>query len=256
MAVMMVGHGATHPGRVRPGNEDSMLVDPGIGLFAVADGMGGHNAGEVASGLALQTIHAFVTRSGEDPDHTWPFGIDSSLDFDGNRLRTAIKLANRQVHLESESRDQYTGMGTTVAAVLVSDGCAAVCGVGDSRVYIVRRGHIECLTRDQTWVQLLLAQNPDLDPTTLAGHPMRHVLTSVVGAQEDVDVHLLSRTVEDHDRFVITSDGVHGALDDREIAEIVNAAADPAAAAERLVATALDRDGSDNLTAIVIGVVA
>lgn len=251
---MMVGHGATHPGRVRPCNEDSMLVDPHIGLFAVADGMGGHNAGEVASCLALQTIHAFVARSGEDPDHTWPFGIDTALDFDGNRLRTAVKLANRQVYRESESRDQYTGMGTTVAALLLTDRCAAVCSVGDSRVYLIRRGRIEQLTRDQTWVQLLLSQNPDLDPCSLSGHPMRHVLTSVVGAQDDLDVNLLSRTIEDQDRFVISSDGVHGTLDDREIAELAGDGCAPHDAAERLVVSALERDGSDNLTAIVIGV--
>jgi protein phosphatase len=249
----MVGHGATHPGRVRSSNEDCMLVDPQVGLFAVADGMGGHNAGEVASRIALQTIQAFVARIAEDPDQTWPFGLDDTLDFDGNRLRTAVKLANRQVYRESETRDQYTGMGTTVAAVLVSERCAVVCSVGDSRVYVVRGGGIECLTQDQTWVQLLLAQNPDLDPASLAGHPMRHVLTSVVGAQDDLDVRPVSRPVEREDRLVICSDGVHGALDDQEIARIVSEARDPQAAAEQLVGRALEVDGSDNLTAVVVG---
>ena len=250
---MMVGHGATHPGRVRPRNEDSMLVDPQIGLYAVADGMGGHNAGEVASCLALQTIHSFVVRSAEDPDQTWPFGVDSALDFDGNRLRTAVKLANRLVYRESGTRDQYTGMGTTVAAVLVSDRCAAVCSVGDSRVYLIRGGGIECLTQDQTWVQLLLSQNPNLDASSLAGHPMRHVLTSVVGAQDDLEVHLVSRSVDGDDQFVICSDGVHGALPDDEIARIVTGARDPESAAGQLVARALEVDGSDNLTAVVVG---
>ncbi|HXW08808.1 MAG TPA: protein phosphatase 2C domain-containing protein [Vicinamibacterales bacterium] len=251
---MMVGHGATHPGRVRPRNEDSLLLDPRIGLFAVADGMGGHNAGEVASCLALQTIHTFVARSGEDPDHTWPFGIDSALDFDGNRLRTAVKLANRQVYRESEARDQYTGMGTTVAAMLFTDRSVNVCSVGDSRVYLVRQGRIECLTRDQTWVQLLLAQNPELDPASIAEHPMRHVLTAVVGAQDELEIQLLSRTVSERDRFVISSDGVHGALDAPEIAAIVNDAPGVDEAAERLVQAALEKDGSDNLTAVVVEV--
>jgi protein phosphatase len=250
---MMVGHGATHPGRVRPRNEDSMLVDPQAGLYAVADGMGGHNAGEVASCLALQTIHSFVVRSAEDPDQTWPFGIDAALDFDGNRLRTAVKLANRLVHRESETRDQCNGMGTTVAAVLVSERGAAVCSVGDSRVYLVRGGKIELLTQDQTWVQLLLSQNPSLDASSFATHPMRHVLTAVVGGQDDLEVQPLSRPVNGDDRFVICSDGVHNALDDDEIARVVLEAPNAAAAAERLVTRALEADGSDNLTAVVVG---
>jgi PPM family protein phosphatase len=251
---MVESHGATHPGHVRPQNEDSMLVDVPLGLFAVADGMGGHNAGEVACALALETLHTFVERSQHDPDHTWPFGIESSLDFNGNRLRTGIKLANRRVFRESEARDQYTGMGTTVVAMILEGTCAVFCGIGDSRIYTVRRSGIELLTRDHTWVQMLLAQNPDLDPRSVENHPMRHVLTSVIGAQDDVDVHVSARPVVPNDRFVLCSDGVHGALSDDDIWRIVCDASDARSAAETLVATALERDGRDNLTAVVVTV--
>ena len=249
---MVEAHGVTHPGRVRPQNEDSMVVDVPLGLFAVADGMGGHNAGEVACALALETLHAFVERSQHDPDHTWPFGIESSLDFNGNRLRTGIKLANRRVFRESEGRDQYTGMGTTVVAMLIEGTCAVFCGVGDSRIYAVRRSGIELLTRDHTWVQMLLAQNPELDPRSVENHPMRHVLTSVIGAQDDVEVHVTARPAVARDRFVLCSDGVHGALADDDIWRIVGDAADVREAADRLVSTALERDGRDNLTAVVV----
>lgn len=251
---MVEAYGATHPGRIRPQNEDSMLLDLPLGLFAVADGMGGHNAGEVASALALETLHTFVERSQHDPDHTWPFGIESSLDFNGNRLRTAVKLANRRVFRQSESREQYTGMGTTIVAMILEGSCAVLCGVGDSRIYAVRRGAAELLTRDHTWVQMLLAQNPNLDPHSVENHPMRHVLTSVVGAQDDVEVRVTARPALAPDRFVLCSDGVHGSLPDDEIGRIVSDADSARAAADALVAVALERDGRDNLTALVVSV--
>jgi protein phosphatase len=251
---MVQAHGATHPGTVRTQNEDGMLIDLPLGLVAVADGMGGHNAGEVASALALDTLHSFLERSQQDPDHTWPFGIESSLDFNGNRLRTAVKLANRRIFRQSESREQYTGMGTTLAAMIVEGTCAVFCGVGDSRIYAVRRTGVEQLTRDHTWVQLLLSQNPDLDPRSVENHPMRHVLTSVIGAQDDVEVEVTARPAAARDRYVLCSDGVHGALEAEEIGRIASDAGDVRRAAEELVAAALARDGRDNITAIVLAI--
>jgi protein phosphatase len=247
-------HGATHPGKVREQNEDRMLVDVSLGFFAVADGMGGHNAGEVASSLAIETLQAFMERSRNDPDHTWPFGIDGGLDFNGNRLRTAVKLANRRVFRESERREQYTGMGTTIVAMLVEGTCAVLCGVGDSRIYWVRNGRCEQVTRDHTWVQLLLAQNPEMDPKSLESHAMRHVLTSVIGAQDDVEAGISSRPLVEGDRIVLCSDGVHGPLDDAEIGRIVTRAHGAREAAEALVETALDLDGRDNITAVVVSI--
>ena len=251
---MVSGHGATNRGKVRRHNEDGMLVEPQLGLFAVADGMGGHNAGEVASALALESLEAFLARASQDREHTWPFGIESTLDYNGNRLRTAVKLANRRVFRESESRDQYTGMGTTVAVVLADGPCATICGVGDSRIYLVRAGGIERLTQDHTWVETLLAQNPAIDRASLANHPMRHVLTKVIGGQDDLEVTITSRPLVAGDRFVICSDGVHGPLAEDRIAQIVRSAPDTKAAADRLVEQALDVDGQDNLTAVVVGV--
>ena len=251
---MLEAYGATHAGNVRPHNEDRMLVEIPLGLFAVADGMGGHNAGEVAADLAIDTLKVFVERSRNDTDHTWPFGIDGNLDFNGNRLRTGVKLSNRRVFRESESRDQYTGMGTTVVAMLIEGTCAAFCSVGDSRIYSVRKGDVERLTRDQTWVQLLLSQNPDMDPRAFENHAMRHVLTSVIGAQDDVEVAVATRPLLEGDRLVLCSDGVHGSLTDREIGRIVTRASDVKEAAQTLVDVALQLDGQDNLTAVVVAV--
>jgi protein phosphatase len=228
-----------------------MLVDVALGVFAVADGMGGHNAGEVASQLAMEALHTFLQRSHQDPDHTWPFGVETGLDFNGNRLRTAIKLANRRVFRESESRVQYSGMGTTIAAMVIDGTCGVLSGIGDSRIYLVRRSGIERLTRDHTWIEMLRAQNPDIDPESLSKHPMRHVLTTVLGAQDDVDATVLARPVVAGERFVLCTDGVHGALAEEEIRRVVWSAPDFQAAADRLVEEALDRDGQDNLTAVV-----
>jgi protein phosphatase len=127
-------------------------------------------------------------------------------------------------------------------------------GIGDSRIYLVRRSGIERLTRDHTWIEMLRAQNPDIDPESLSKHPMRHVLTTVLGAQDDVDATVLARPVVAGERFVLCTDGVHGALAEEEIRRVVWSAPDFQAAADRLVEEALDRDGQDNLTAVVAGV--
>lgn len=246
-------HGATHAGTVRRQNEDAMLIDPALGLFVVADGMGGQNAGEVAARLAIDAVQGFLQRSSQDADHTWPFGIESSLDYDGNRLRTAVKLANRRVFRESESREQYTGMGTTLAVLLVTAGSAELCGVGDTRIYRIRGGGAEQLTRDHTWVETLVEQNPGLDTVQLASHPMRHVLTAVIGAQDDLDVNVAAHETRAGDRFVICTDGVHGPLDAAAIAAIAGTG-DVRSAADRLVREALAADGTDNLTAVVVAV--
>ena len=249
---MIVGSGRTHTGKVRRHNEDGLLVDVSLGLYIVADGMGGHKAGEVASSLAIESIHSFLLRARQDDDHTWPFGLEATLDVNGNRLRTAVKLANRRVFRESERRDEFTGMGTTVAAVLAEGSSTVVCGVGDSRVYLVGPSAVKLLTRDHTWVETLLAQNPELDRGKLANHPMRHVLTSVIGAQDDVDVSIVAQSLERGDRLVLCTDGVHGAMEEHRLAAVVREASSPADAADKLVAEALERDGRDNLTAIVV----
>ena len=113
--------GQTDVGRRRKLNEDNFLVEPETNLYAVCDGMGGHNAGEVASKMAIETLEAFIRKSaGEEKDITWPYGLEANLSFDGNRLKTAIKLANKKVFKAADNREDYTGMGTTLVAALVS----------------------------------------------------------------------------------------------------------------------------------------
>src|SRR3954465_8209658 len=117
---MIEAFGLSDVGRVRKGNEDSFACDESLRLFIVADGMGGHNAGEVASRLAVEALVGFIRRSHEDTDVSWPYGIDPTLSLQSNRLRTAINLANRRVFRAAESHDDYTGMGTTIVAALIT----------------------------------------------------------------------------------------------------------------------------------------
>jgi len=141
--------GISDTGRVRKSNEDKFVSDPEFRFFAVADGMGGHSAGEVASGLAIETLQGFIHRSANDTDFSWPYGLDKTLSFDGNRLRTAIHLANRRVFRAAESSDDYGGMGTTIVGLLVGDSRISVAHVGDSRLYLLSGDHLVGRSHDR-----------------------------------------------------------------------------------------------------------
>lgn len=247
---MISAHAATHPGPVRPVNEDASLVDTDLQLYAVADGIGGHNAGEVASGLALEALCGFVRRSATDTDLSWPYGVAPDISFQANRLRTAVYLANRRVFRAAESHDDYTGMGTTLVAALIQGDRAAVAHVGDSRAYRWSDGVLTRLTRDDSWATALLAQG--VSSEELSRHPMRHVLTNVVGARDQVDVHVQELGLAPGDRLLLCSDGLSGPVSDEGIAAILASTPDPQAASEHLVRQALERGGRDNVTVVVI----
>lgn len=248
---MLTAHAVSHPGNVRKINEDSWRASASHGIFIVADGMGGHNAGEVASGLAVEAVHGFVLRTLEDDDVTWPYGIDPQLSFNANRLLTAVKLANRRVFKAGESRDDYTGMGTTVVAGLVEDGQLTFVGVGDSRLYSFRAGQLEQLTTDDSWVAAMAAEGLMSEPAQ-ASHPMRHVLTNVIGAREHLEARAQERTLVDGDLLVLCSDGLYGEVNPDTMTALVASETDPAKIAEKLVAKALEGRASDNVTALVV----
>jgi protein phosphatase len=247
---VIIGYGASHPGNVRQINEDTWRVEPAMGLCLVADGMGGHNAGEVASDMAADAIVNFLRCTYEGEDVTWPYGIDPDLSFDANRLFTAIRLGNRRVFRAAESHDEYTGMGTTVVAALVDVDRLSFAGVGDSRVYLFRDGRLEQLTIDDSWVARLPTDDPRVEPA--AHHPMRHVLTNVVGARAQVEFEVMERALKDGDALLLCSDGLHGELDDATIARIMKSSDDPQVVADQLVQTALAGRAADNITAVVV----
>ena len=244
--------GVSDAGRVRKSNEDRFVSDPELGLFAVADGMGGHKAGEVAAQLAIEAITGFISRSDKQDDLTWPYGVDDTLSFDGNRLRTAIFLANRKVFRASEGSDDYGGMGTTIVGALVSGPHASIGSVGDSRAYVLTAGAIEQITTDDSWAATILAQDPDIKNEDIANHPMRNVLTNVLGGRPTVDVHVTERLLAGGEVLLLCSDGVHGVLDPDTLRGIVESTPNEEAAAQRIVDMALDRGSRDNVTALVV----
>ena len=251
---MLTAHGVTHAGRVRKTNEDALLCDPASGLFVVADGMGGHNAGEVASQLAIDAISGFLERSRGGEDFTWPYGLDPSMSFQGNRLMTAVKLANRRVFKAGESREDYTGLGTTVVAALIHDGTLTFCGVGDSRLYVHANGKLEQLTQDDTWTATVLARGLGKDQKAFSEHPLRHVLTNVLGARAQIEIRIGERAAVGDLVILLCSDGLHGALDDTTIAGVLGDGRDARETADELLRLALAREAKDNITAMVVRV--
>jgi serine/threonine protein phosphatase PrpC len=249
---MLRAHGESDPGLTRKTNEDSFLVDEELGLFVVADGMGGHSAGEVASRLAIEAIEGFIRRSQSDQEFSWPYGIDSNLTYDGNRLRTAIGLANRRVFRAAEAHDDYTGMGTTAVAALVNGRRLSVGSVGDSRLYLWSGTELRLLTEDDTWVGMLRAHNPAVDPEVLARHPMRHVLTNVLGAREESKVHVTEHDLRGDEVVLLCTDGLHGPVPEDMISACLSATGDLPQAARSLVQAALDRGGRDNVTVLLV----
>jgi len=247
---MLTVSSSTHPGAVRKINEDALLWDPQLGLLMVADGMGGHNAGEVASHLAVDTLHAFMKTSADGDDFTWPFGINPRLSFAANRLITALKIANRRVYRESEANSSYTGMGTTVVVALAEGAHMTFVSVGDSRIYSLHGSELRQLTSDDSWV-VMLQKESGFDARAFDKHPMRHVLTSVVGARPEVDAEVQEMELVDGQTILLCTDGLHGGLPDPLIRSILQAETDLQRAADRLVDTAVNRDGSDNVTILL-----
>ena len=249
---MVEAFAISDPGLVRKTNEDSYICNQQLQLYVVADGMGGHSAGEVASRLAIETIEGFISRSHDDSDFSWPYGIDPQLSLGGNRLRTAVHLANRRVFRASESRDDYAGMGTTVTAVLVTGDTLSYAHVGDSRLYALRGGALDQVTRDDSWVATLLANEPSLKKADLAQHPMRHVLTNVVGARDQVEVQLSEFTLQPGMLFLICSDGLHGMADEQVMARILSRGGSLDDMGYALLQAAIEGGGHDNITAVLI----
>jgi protein phosphatase len=245
---MLQAGGVTDRGLVRTTNEDCFVVDEGLHLCVVADGMGGHQAGEVAAQVAVEAV--LDTIRGRDT-LGWPFGFDPSLSETGNLIRTAIHLANTQVLEVAGSRRDYAGMGTTIVAAMVVGGRLSVGHVGDSRLYRLGCGRFRQLTADDSWLASMLATDPHADVAILKQHPMRHALTNVVGARPGTDVHVAEEPLEKGDLLLLTTDGVHGVVEEDALERLLRGACDVHGAASDIVRTAMAHGSRDNCTAVV-----
>lgn len=249
---MIESYGISDIGCVREDNEDRILMDHSLGLFLVADGMGGQQHGEIAAELAISTLRYYIDSSRDRFDVTWPFGYSFDLSIDANRLNTGIKLAGRQVWRHAEQGPQYSGMGTTLAALLLNDSEAVVGNVGDSRVYLYREGKLAQLSRDDTWIASLTAADR-LKSEEATNHPMRNVLTQAIGSQEDIDVHICEQSLRTGDLLLLTSDGLHTIVEESEICSMLEHCPDVQGAVERLVESAMRSDAPDNVSIVILG---
>jgi PPM family protein phosphatase len=244
--------GMTDVGLQRDHNEDSFAVLSEFDLFIVADGMGGHRAGDVASRLATDSITEFF-RSTQNDDATWPIHFDANLTEDENRLLSGIMVANRRIFERSIRSRECAGMGTTVVGAVYSRrrNRIYVGHVGDSRAYRVRAGTIQQLTRDHSLINDYLMAMPDLTEEQRAELP-KNVITRALGMQDSVAVDLMSDEPHIGDVYILCSDGLSGMLVDEQIRDIVANSQETGEICRRLITKANENGGEDNVTVLAI----
>lgn len=222
----------TDVGKLRTNNQDALIVLEG--LYGVADGMGGHKGGEVASAGARDGLEKFL--KGKSPDL--------------RLLRTAVEAVNRRLYLRQREEAELSGMGTTLTVLWAAPGAVFLAHVGDSRAYLLREGKLTQVTRDHSLVQELVEQGV-LTQEQAAHHPMRNVITRAVGTDETIDVDLITQERCKGDLWLICSDGLSGMVEDAEMARILRENA-PDAAADQLLRAALDHGGRDNVSFVIV----
>lgn len=243
------------PGLRRSSNEDSYCTRADLGLFIVADGMGGHVAGEVASRVAVEAIQVFIQETaGADKNQTWPFPFEPDLSLEANRLKAAFRLANRRIASTIADSHDLRGMATTASAILTGPDGACVAHVGDSRVYVLREDGLSQITHDHSWVEEQVRAGT-MSPSAARQHPWRNVVTRALAGGDDPEVDVTQVQPARAERYLLCSDGLFSVVSDDQIAEIIG---DRAASLEelchRLIDAANAAGGPDNITALVLEV--
>ena len=242
------------PGLRREENEDAFCIRPDLGLYLVADGMGGHAAGEVASKLAVETIETFVRDTQHaDVNTTWPFPYDPQLSLDGNRLKAAFRLANRRIAAAMEGNETLRGMATTAVAVLAGKHAPVVAHVGDSRIYLWREGALNQVTEDHSWVSEQVRAGV-LSETDARRHPWRNVVTRALSGGDDPEVDVADMDLQSGDRLILCSDGLSGVVPPELFGQILKSSEDLEETCRALVDAANSAGGPDNITVAMLKV--
>ncbi len=245
---------STHPGMKRSHNEDNYFLLAEENLYVVADGMGGHASGEVASQIAVETLANFYIDTSRDKESTWPFKEDRALAYDENRLITGIKLANRRVFETAQSDARYRGMGTTIVSLVVGGTGAFVGHVGDSRGYLIKNGGevIEQVTEDHSLLNDYLKVHK-LTPEEIEHFPHKNVIVRALGMRESVTVDIHRLEPKAGDLYLLCSDGLSGMVDEKGMLEAVRESkGDLEKTAQSLIARANANGGVDNITVVLI----
>jgi serine/threonine protein phosphatase PrpC len=241
--------GLSDTGKKRKDNQDTLLVDDGLGLYIVADGMGGHRAGEVASRLVVESLRGHIQRCRDGKAEVETEPADTTLSAEANRVRTGILLSNRVVHDAANGSKEYRGMGTTVAALFFDDRTLVAANVGDSPIFLVHKGRLERLSVPHTVVAESEAAN--LFGLEQLGAEFSHVLTRAMGVKETVEANICEVPCFTGDILVICSDGLTDMVSTEEILASVTRLS-PEESCRELVDLANDRGGTDNVSVIVL----
>ena len=243
--------GDSNVGMKRAHNEDSFYLPESERLAIVADGMGGHASGEVASRMAVETISGFFKATQEEQQLTWPFKMDKGHRYDVNRMVTAIKLANLKIHEQAQKDPRCHGMGTTVVSALFLDDALVVGHVGDSRLYRRRDGVFEQITEDHSLLNDYIKMK-HLSPDEIAAFPHKNVIVRALGMKDTVQVDVHVDAPRLGDVYLICSDGLSGMIKDEDMAEIAASERDLDVVCERLITTANKNGGLDNITVVAV----
>jgi serine/threonine protein phosphatase PrpC len=244
--------GSTNVGMKRDHNEDNLMLLPERDLFVVADGMGGHASGEVASQIAVDTLRDFFEAQAEDEELTWPYKPDGSLSYEENLLVQAVKLANRNIYEKSTSDARFKGMGTTFVGTLWVGETALVAHVGDSRAYCIRGEEIIQLTEDHSLLNDY-KKIQKMTPEEEEAFPHKNIIVRALGMKDTVDVDIARHTPAPNDILLLCSDGLNGEISDEAILEIVKThREDLKDGVQNLISSACDSGGKDNVTVVLI----
>ncbi|RKG96852.1 Stp1/IreP family PP2C-type Ser/Thr phosphatase [Corallococcus carmarthensis] len=242
--------GSTHVGMKRNHNEDNYLVLTEENLVVVADGMGGHSSGEIASRIAVDELGEFFRLTSKDQDATWPFKMDKQRNYDENRLATGIKLANARIFERATADTKYKGMGTTIVSVHFADSAAYVGHVGDSRVYFFRGGLLQQVTEDHSLLNDYLKAKK-LTPEEIENFPHKNVIVRALGMKEQVQVDVTRVDPLENDVFLLCSDGLSGMISDAQMQDILSRTPELEKACGQLIDLANAAGGNDNVTCIL-----
>jgi serine/threonine protein phosphatase PrpC len=250
----ILSSGRSDPGKKRKNNEDSFLRDDGLALYAVADGIGGHEGGEVASRIAMDTLKEVMPGLLKGKDVTPPFSLSLDVEPRISALRYAITLSNQKILHAASTNTALTGMGTTITAVLLCYGTAFIAHVGDSRAYLLRSGQCDQITNDHSFVaEQIRAGKLTAEQAKTSAY--RHIITRAVGIDREVAVDHATIAVQVNDTLLLCTDGLTEMIDDGEICAIL-AGSTPEAATENLIRRANEQGGVDNITAVVLKILA
>jgi protein phosphatase len=228
--------------------DDSIIEDSG--LYIVADGMGGHASGEVASKMAVDALKEFFAATAQDPERTWPYKMDRSKGYEENRLITGIKLANLRIYETAQRDAGKRGMGTTIVVMFAVEDGVYCAHVGDSRGYRVRDGKIEQLTEDHSLLNDYIKMKR-LTPEEIANFPHKNVIVRALGMKDTVKVDTRFESPRAGDVYLLCSDGLSGPVEDPEMLEIIQRHGDLKVAASKLIERANENGGPDNITVVL-----